>query len=230
LLTVLPEFIEANRPLWASDITENAWNTLFRTALKFEIGLFDSALVQIPDFALPSAAIHGNCVFSDADQPAEIRHLSGQAIVGPGNGGGGLGSTTQSKIHFPLGPMPNLSVAIANHRTTTAPKLWLQVDCDQAGGPAQRAGAPGNETGDSARDDYAGARIIKAEVYVGCSCVASKDFIPPRTRTFRETMDGLRVPRLEGALYGPTGWEVTLTIEFGRGVMRFCSVAVSIMP
>jgi len=233
------EFIEANRPFWTSDITENAWNTLFRTALKFEIGLFDSALVQVPDFTLPSAAVHGNCVFSDAEQPAEICHLSGKAVVGPGGNGSGGGSrgsgTMQSKIHFPLGSIPNLNVALANHGTTSPLKVWLQVDCGQTGAPVQRAGhggaVTGNESGDSARDDYASARIIKAEVYVGCSCIASKDFIPPKTRAFREMMDdGLRFPRLEGALYGPMGCEVTLTLEFGRGAMRFCSVAVSIMP
>jgi thiaminase len=41
----LCQFIEANRPHWASDVTVTAWNTLFRAALKFEIGLFDSVLV-----------------------------------------------------------------------------------------------------------------------------------------------------------------------------------------
>ncbi|KAK0727625.1 hypothetical protein B0T26DRAFT_868878 [Lasiosphaeria miniovina] len=44
----LSQFIEANRPLYASTVNDVEWNDLFRTALKFEIGLFDSVLAQAP--------------------------------------------------------------------------------------------------------------------------------------------------------------------------------------
>ncbi|KAK4220656.1 hypothetical protein QBC38DRAFT_172356 [Podospora fimiseda] len=56
----LCQFIEANRKFWSSGVTENVWNTLFRTALKFEIALFDSVLVERADFALPPDGINRN--------------------------------------------------------------------------------------------------------------------------------------------------------------------------
>ncbi|KAK0701094.1 hypothetical protein B0T26DRAFT_627874, partial [Lasiosphaeria miniovina] len=38
----LSQFIEANRGVYTSSANKSVWNHLFRTALKFEIGLFDS--------------------------------------------------------------------------------------------------------------------------------------------------------------------------------------------
>ena len=227
MLTTFLEFIEANRQFWTSDNDKNVWNTLFRTALKFEIGLFDSVLVQTPDFAaVPLAAIHGNCVFSDAEHPVEVFHLSGRAVVWPCEVGN---SISQGKIHFPLGQMPGLSVAWTDHGPTGAPNIWLQVDCDQVVPPGRRVIEGVNETDGRGYGDK--TRIVKAEIYFGCSLVASKDLIPPKIRSFRESLNRLSLPRPDGVLNGPKGWEVTLTLEFGQIIgTSFCSVAVSVMP
>jgi hypothetical protein len=49
-----------------------------------------------PDYELIATAMHGNCVFSDAESPANIQHLSGQAVVS-------VPEKSVGMIHFPLG-------------------------------------------------------------------------------------------------------------------------------
>lgn len=214
VLTNYQEFIEKERGLYASSVNENVWNELFRTALKFEIALFDSALLQISDVQFLSAAMHGNCVFSDADEPVNIRHLPGRAVVGAVGGG----AYRRGKIHFPIGLNADLGAMIASSSLTSKSRLWLWVDCNRE--------APKSTAG-SRTDTQLKTKVINAEVFLGCSLVGSMAFCPPKTCTFMETMECSGV--LEACkVYGPTGIGVTLTLEFEQE-MRFCSVAVSIV-
>lgn len=165
---------------------------------------------QSPDYELLAAAMHGNCVFSDAETPANVQHLSGRAVV---NGTEGR----EGKIHFPLGLMVDSGTVSVSRNSKYEPGLWLQVDCSQV--ESQERGEQPSCT-----------EVVKAEVFVGCLCIWSKDFSikeldPPKTSTFRERLSYSGIYQACMA-DGPKGLEVTLTLKFGQDSMRFCSVAV----
>jgi hypothetical protein len=164
------------------------------------------------DFELVATAMHGNCVFPDAEKPVDIQHLSGQAVTSgpPGREG---------KIHFPLGLMVDVGAVSVGANSVYKPGLWLQVDCDQVELKKKDVGQLLSCT-----------EVVGAEVFIGCNCVWSKEFSaskldPPKTRTFRE-MIGFQNLLQACKADGPKGLEVTLTLRFGQDGMRFCSVAV----
>jgi hypothetical protein len=163
-----------------------------------------------PGYELIATAMHGNCVFSDAESPANIQHLSGQAVVSVPENSVGM-------IHFPLGLMVDAGAVTVNSNSYYKPGLWLQVDCNQV--ESQNQGGESRCT-----------EVVKAEVFVGCRSVWSKDFSiagldPPKTQTFKEQLGLLDIYQACMA-DGPKGLEVTLTLKYGRDSMRFCSVEV----
>ncbi|KAF5139009.1 hypothetical protein E5D57_002798 [Metarhizium anisopliae] len=68
--------------------------------------------------------MHGNCVFSDAQHPANIQHLPGQAVVSVAENSTGM-------IHFPLGTMVDTGLVNVNRDSNYKPGLWLQMDGSQ---------------------------------------------------------------------------------------------------
>ncbi|KID95892.1 hypothetical protein MAJ_08110, partial [Metarhizium majus ARSEF 297] len=165
---------------------------------------------QTADFELIATAMHGNCVFSDAQHPANIQHLPGQAVVS-------VAENSTGTVHFPLGIMVDTGSVNVNSDSNYKPGLWLQVDCSQV----------------EAQGGYGEPKcteVVKAEVFIGCQLVWAKDFSiakadPPKTQTFREFL-GLEYIYQACMADGPKGLEVTLTLKYGRDSMRFCSVEV----
>jgi len=91
------------------------------------------------------------------------------------------------------------------------PGAWLRVDC----GPVTEDAEESSHT-----------KIVKAEVFVGCKCVWSKDFSesdPPKTATFKELITPIDLDIEEE---GPKALEVTLTLKFGEDAIKFCSLAI----
>lgn len=67
-------------------------------------------------------------------------------------------------------------------------------------------------------------------MFIGCQLVWAKDFSiakadPPKTQTFKEFLGSQYIYQTCMA-DGPKRLEVTLTLKYGRGSMRFCSVEV----
>ncbi|RYP41839.1 hypothetical protein DL767_000740 [Monosporascus sp. MG133] len=160
-------------------------------------------------------AIHGNCVFSDAEYPVHIDHLPGCAVVS----GTGHGTTTTEhqsttgdqgpigKIHFPLpGPMDLGSGNVSGIK-------WVDLEVDFMQYRQGREVPVGNGGELS--------RVIKAEVFVGCHLVWSKDLND--ADSFKVLLNDFmsREEKLPGK-----GLEVTLTIKFGEDSLKFCSVAL----
>jgi hypothetical protein len=142
--------------------------------------------------------------------PANIQHLSGQAVVSVPENSVGI-------IHFPLGLMVDAGAVTVSSNSYYQPGLWLQVDCGQVESQ-DRLGEPRC------------TEVVKAEVFVGCRSIWSKDFSiagldPPKTCTFRERL-GLMDLYQACMADGPKGLEVTLTLKYGRDSMRFCSAQV----
>ncbi|KAI8629066.1 hypothetical protein F5Y19DRAFT_485009 [Xylariaceae sp. FL1651] len=162
-----------------------------------------------PEPRLIATGVHGNCVFNDADDthPAEVRHLSGRAVIrGP------VGQ--KGKIHFPL--MFLIFPGTVGVSSAGEPGWRLQVDCGQEGG---------QEDGPYGGNATAYTTVTRAEVYVGCNCIWTKDLDPEQNGTFQIKMDDLQPIALTSA-EGLKGLEVTLTLKYGQSPMRFCSVGV----
>jgi len=156
-----------------------------------------------PPRELVVASMHGNCVFSNDDDFVKVRHRPGCSVVsGP--------VCSEGKVHFPLGVMWDAGIATPGAKGLE-PGAWLRVDC----GPA---------TQDAEESSY--TEVVKAEVFVGCKRVWSKDFSksdPPRTATIKELITPIELDIEEE---GPRALEVTLTLKFGENAIKFWSLAI----
>ncbi|TGJ86333.1 hypothetical protein E0Z10_g2416 [Xylaria hypoxylon] len=170
-------------------------------------------------------AVHGNCVFSDAEYPVRITHHPGYAVLEPDRETG--------KVHLPLPTVTDPSMV---GLLRVGAELLLLVHFEQY-----------NST-----SSYE-SRIVKAEVFSGCHLIwvvdplnekesfevqlAKPDSPPPQTvikavetkGSGNESAGSSEVwdptkRKAQRARYAATGLEVTLTIDFGRGALKLCSV------
>ena len=157
-----------------------------------------------PDSNQFVTAIHGNCVFSDAEHPVRIDHLASGAVVSPVDG------AHDGVIHFTL-PFA-LDSNLQDRRNLgflgrTGLLGRLEVDFVQV----QRSQGIGRPS-----------EIIKAEIYVGCAQYWSSEV--DKDASFAVQVKGA-IGTLD--LNQPKGFGVTLTIKFKGDSLRFCSVALS---